>query len=195
LPPSAVLEILRILKAEIDLRNLTRVAKQQREVQEPPEHREVAEELAKTQRELEGRTKGVIQNLEELQRREKRRFGSDLARLHKAKGAMADAADILSEPNTGAPAIAAETEAIETLLATRRGGGGGGGGGGSTPGGSTSGGSTDRSAIALIGLGAGEEAESRVVKQASGATDVNALPAEYRGVLDAYFGALEGGGD
>ena len=194
MPPATILEVLRILKAEVDLRELTRVAEQQKSAQPEETHAARAVELAGTQREIRFRTSQVIEDLEELARRESKSFPRELAQLRAAEAAMADARTILARPDTGAPAIAAETEAIEALLATRRGGGGG-GGGGSSPGGSTSGGRTDLAAVALIGTGLGEKPESRVVEQASGSAAGSNIPEEYRAALDAYFTAFEGGSD
>ena len=76
---------------------------------------------------------------------------------------------ILARPDTGSPAIAAETEAIELLLPSRRINPGGGGGGGSTPGGG-GGGTTTDSALALLGTGLNEKEvrEDRGVSQATG---------------------------
>ena len=48
---------------------------------------------------------------------------------------MDEATEILARPETGSPAIAAETEAIELLLQSKRINPKGGGGGGSNPGG------------------------------------------------------------
>ena len=57
---------------------------------------------------------------------------------------MSDATEILARPETGGPAIAAETEAIELLLQSQRINPKGGGGGGSTPGGGGTGTTTIR---------------------------------------------------
>ncbi len=192
MPPSIVLEVLRILKEEVDLRELTRTTEQRKEVQDAKEYDEAAAKLATTQGDLHERTRKVIASVEKLQREKKKKFGQALQRLAKAESAMGDAARVLGEPDTGGPAIAAETEAIEALLATKRGGGGGGGGGGSNPGGNTGGGETDLAAVSLIGVGVGEEADSRLIKQAAGSAGA-ALPDEFRDGLDAYFGALEDG--
>ena len=193
MPPSIVLEVLRILKGEIDLRELTRTTEQRREVVEPEFWRREAGRLKTTQDDLLARTKKVIETLEAQVREEGKKYGKDIKRLEKAEVAMADAARLLGEPATGSATIAAETEAIEALLETKRASGGGGGGGGSSPGGNTGGGDTDRAAIALIGVGKGQKAASRLVKQSTGHAG-DGLPEEYRRGLDAYFSALEGGG-
>ena len=104
---------------------------------------------------------------------------------------MQDAADILDRPSTGPAAIAAETEAIELLLQSKRCNPNAGGGGGSTPGGG-GGGDTDQAAIALHGPGSDPNAhiEKRSVEQASG-TAAEKLPEEFRDGLDQFFNALD----
>jgi hypothetical protein len=104
---------------------------------------------------------------------------------------MNEAAGILARPETGSPAIAAETEVIELLLQSRRFKPGGGGGGGSVPGGG-GGGTTNDSALTLIGSGVNEKEvrESTRATQATGETGAT-LPEEFRTGLDTYFNRLE----
>jgi len=105
---------------------------------------------------------------------------------------MWDAGDILAKPNTGGPAIAAETEAIEWLLRAKRSKGGG--GGGSSPGsGSRSGADTNIAALALIGESNDGKSmvEHRTATQATGKSGKE-LPEEFRRGLDTYFELLEG---
>ena len=82
---------------------------------------------------------------------------------------MEEAAAILGRPETGSPAIAAETEAIELLLQSKRINPKGGGGGGSTPGGGGHGKTLD-SALALFGGGVNDKEvrEDRGVSQSTG---------------------------
>jgi hypothetical protein len=103
---------------------------------------------------------------------------------------MVDATGILARPDTGPPAIAAETEAIELLLQSKRFNPGG-GGGGANPGGG-GGGTTTDSALSLIGRGVNEK-EVRDAPHAAQATgdSGNTLPEEFRTGLDAYFNRLE----
>src|SRR5205085_11675643 len=105
---------------------------------------------------------------------------------------MAEATDILARPETGPPATAAETEAIELLLQSKRFKPGG-GGGGSNPGGG-GGGTTADSALSLIGRGVNEKEvrEAPRAAQATGETG-STLPEEFRTGLDAYFNRLEKG--
>jgi hypothetical protein len=107
---------------------------------------------------------------------------------------MDEAAGILARAETGRPAIAAETEAIELLLQSQFGGGaGGGGGGGNSPGGGA-GGSTRDSALARLGDGVNARArlEAPEEDQAVGRSG-RVLPEEFRDGLDAYFNAFERG--
>jgi hypothetical protein len=104
---------------------------------------------------------------------------------------MTEATDILASTETGRPAIAAETEAIELLLKSRRINPKGGGGGGSTPGGGGTGKTTD-SALALLGNGVNQKEvrEDRGIAQSSGNSGAS-LPEEFRAGLDEYFNRLE----
>ena len=82
---------------------------------------------------------------------------------------MVEATGILATPETGSPAIAAETEAIELLLQSKRINPGGGGGGGANPGGGGTGKTVD-SAMALLGSGVNQKEvrEDHGVSQATG---------------------------
>ena len=181
---------MRILKAEVDLRHVTRVAEQTRPTVLPHEHEQSAFELSKTQTGLRKRTQIVIDKLEALQETQQKNYGKPLGKLAKAESAMRDAADLLAAAESGPPTIAAETEAIEALLVTKRGGGGG-GGGGSAPGGGTGGGEANE-ASALAGIGDDIQAEDRFVEQSTGIIRSD-IPEEFRAGMDAYFDAIEGG--
>ena len=111
--------------------------------------------------------------------------------MSQVSNVMEDAAGILARHDTGPPAVAAETEAIELLLQSKRINPKGGGGGGATPGGG-GGGTTQDSALALLGAGLNEKEvrESPTAEQAVGETGP-AWPEEYRAGLDQYFSRLE----
>jgi hypothetical protein len=188
-----VLEILRIIKGEMELRDETRVVEQTRAHVALEQYRDEARRLAHVQDALRLRTRDVISSLEDLQLKEERDFAQDLEKLYQATGAMKDAETLLGTPDTGSETIAAETEAIEALLAAKRSKAGKGGGSGTTPGGSTQGGTTELASSALTGMGVGEEAEQREVEHATG-TVVSPFPEEFRAGLDAYFNALEDAG-
>jgi len=195
LPPSLVLEVMQILEAEINLREETRVAEQARAGLDAAEHEVQATALATTQEELRERVEVVTQRMRDLPDGAVE-FGKEIALLTRVGEVMREAADILGRPDTGPPAIAAETEVIELLLEAKRiSAKGGGGGGGSTPGGGGADEKPEGPALALIGTGANEKArpDQREVEQASGEAG-RILPEEFRAGLDEYFNRLEGGG-
>ncbi|MEM6470773.1 MAG: hypothetical protein AAF802_14535 [Planctomycetota bacterium] len=189
LPPSIVLEVLQILEAEIALREETRVAEQAKSAVEAEEHLETADSLSNTQNEINQRVVKVIERINALPDSSKH-FAKELKMLHQVDLVMAEATEILSRPDTGAPAIAAETEAIELILRSKRINPNGGGGGGSSPGGG-GGGNTVDSALALVGKGRNEKEvrQEKKVSQTTGETGTP-YPEEFRSGLDQYFNRL-----
>ncbi|MGD9854597.1 MAG: hypothetical protein AB7U20_06550, partial [Planctomycetaceae bacterium] len=190
LPPSIVLEVLQILEGEINLREETRVAEQARPAVSAEDHVKVGAQLSETQDTLRDRIDQVVDRILELPDAEAD-FGKEIALLRAVSPVMMDATGILATPDTGSNAIAAETEAIELLLQSKRFNPQGGGGGGSNPGGG-GGGDTNDSALALVGSGVNEKAvsEERPVSQATG-TSGPVLPEEFRAGLDEYFNRLD----
>lgn len=190
MPPSIVLEVLQVLEAEINLREETRVTQQAKPAVEKEQYAKQAAGLSKTQQQLQERIEKVTQRIRELPDGEAQ-FGKEIQLLTTVAQVMADATGILARPETGSPAIAAETEAIELLLQSKRFKPGGGGGGGSNPGGG-GGGTTADSALSLIGTGvnAKEVRETPGAAHATGDTGMT-LPEEFRLGLDAYFNRLE----
>lgn len=190
LPPSLILEVLKILESEVNLREATRVAQQARAAVEPSVHNTESKRLSETQDGLRKRTDDVVSAIEELPDGGNR-FGKEVALLSAVSAVMTEASDILNSYDTGEPAIAAETEAIELLLQCKRINPKGGGGGGSSPGGGGTG-TTQDSALALLGSGLNqnERREARDVAQATGETG-RVLPEEFRAGLDEYFNRLE----
>ncbi|MGZ0169748.1 MAG: hypothetical protein ACKVHE_09340 [Planctomycetales bacterium] len=190
MPPSIVLEVLQILEAEVNLRDATRVAEQARPAIKRDEYITQAERLSETQDELRDRVDKVIDRIGELPDAAAN-FGKELRLLGAVSQVMTEATDILSQPETGKPAIAAETEAIELLLQSKRINPKGGGGGGSSPGGGGSGTTTD-SALALVGNGSNDKEvkEDRGVSQATGESGAS-FPEEFRSGLDEFFNRLD----
>lgn len=183
---------MQILEAEINLREETRVAEQSRPALHAREHDELAIELAEVQDSLRVRVDDVADRMRELPNGEAE-FGREIGLMTVVSQVMAEAAGILAKPDTGPPAIAAETEAIELLLAAKRvNPKAGGGGGGSTPGGGGADDPAEHPALALLGSGANEQAhaDEREVSQASGEAG-RTLPEEFRAGLDEYFNQLE----
>jgi len=192
LPPSIVLEVLQILEAEINLREDTRVAEQAKPAVAREQYGQQSDGLSQTQRQLQERIDKVTQRIKELPDGEAQ-FAKEINLLGAVSEVMAEATGILARPETGAPAIAAETEAIELLLQSKRFNPKGGGGGGSNPGGG-GGGTTTDSALSLVGRGINEKEvrQSPGTVQATGETG-STLPEEFRAGLDAYFNRLDKG--
>ena len=192
-PPEVVLEAMKILEEEVNLREETRVAQQAKAAVAPDEHAAQAEKLADRQDALADRVVDLVDRLLEEPDGEQA-FGQEIQLFEKVEEVMAETTDLLGTPDTGPKAIGAETEAIELLLAAQaaasNGGGGGGGGGGATPGGGGTGTATS-AALALAGRGnrsgRGEGGEK---DQATG-TSGRVLPEEFRAGLDAYFNKFE----
>ncbi len=191
LPPSIVLEVLQILEGEIHLREDTRVAEQSKPAVLKEDYHAEAERLADTQDAFQERIDRVGERILELPEAEEN-FANEIRLLAQVSQVMREAAQILNRPETGSPAIAAETEAIELLLKSKRfNPNGGGGGGGSSPGGG-GGGDTADSALALLGKGVNdhEVREDHSISQATGDSGAK-LPEEFRAGLDEYFNRLE----
>lgn len=191
LPPSIVLEVMRIIEAEMDLREETRSLDQSRAAVKPDQYDERARLQSKVQGSIEERTSNVVKDILALPDGAKN-FSKEIKMVSAAAIAMKDATGILDRPDTGPEAIAAETEAIELLLETKRSNPkGGGGGGGTSPGGGGEG-DTRRAALANVGesLDAKAKVERRAVEQSNGSSPER-LPEEFRAGLDAFFNALE----
>jgi len=185
-----VLEVLQILEAEVNLRETTRVAEQARPAMKSEDYDSRAKDLSDTQEQLRKRVDKVIDRIGELPDAAAN-FGKELQLLSEVSQVMIEATAILAQPDTGKPAIAAETEAIELLLQSKRINPKGGGGGGATPGGG-GGGTTTDSALALVGSGNNDKEvkESRGVSQATGDTGAS-FPEEFRSGLDEFFNRLD----
>jgi hypothetical protein len=183
---------MQILEAEIALREDTRVAEQSRPDLAAEKYTADTAKLAATQTELRERVDAAVKRIGELPDAESN-FGYEMQLLKTVSGVMGEATEILKKPDTGAPAIAAESEVIELLLQAKRcNPKSGGGGGGSTPGGGGAEDPAEQPALALLGSGANEKArpDERDVPQSSGASD-RTLPEEFRAGLDEYFNRLE----
>ena len=173
-----MLEVLQILEGEVNLRENTRVAERARPAVSAEEHRNEAAKLSETQSNLRERVDKVTLRIAELPDGPQE-FAFEIGLLKQVAGVMIEATEILARPETGSPAIAAETEAIELLLQSRRFNPRGGGGGGPMPGGGGGGQTDDK-----------EVREDRGVSQTTGDAGP-ALPEEFRAGLDQYFNRLE----
>lgn len=185
-----MLACLRILEAEINLREETRVAEQAKTTMTDNAHAQEAARLVVTQRDIVANTRDVVNRMSQLPDSEKH-FGKEISLLENVAIVMDEARVILASRETGDPAVAAETEAIELLLQSKRINPSGGGGSGTQPGGG-GGGDTSDSAIALLG----KSRATTEVRQETGqglATGISGsqLPAEWREGIDEYFNRLE----
>jgi hypothetical protein len=187
-----VLEAMQILEAEINLREETRVAEQARPALADAEYGDRADGLRSAQETISQRVAKLIVRIRDLPDGEEE-FGKEIALLSNVELVMDEAAEILKRPDTGRQAIAAETEAIELLLKSKKINPKGGGGGGSTPGGGGTG-TTSDSALALVGAGLNEKEvrEDHGVQQTTGESGAG-FPEEFRAGLDEYFNRLERG--
>lgn len=176
----------------MNLREETRVAEQAKSAVTEEQHEADASKLTKSQSELSKRMRDVVERILELPEAEQN-FGKEIKLLSQVASVMDEAELILANNNTGGPAVAAETEAIELLLQSKRINPKGGGGGGANPGGG-GGGDTSDSAIALLGKSSKttEVREETGLGQTTGTTG-SKLPPEWRAGIDEYFNRLEGG--
>ena len=196
LPPDVVLEAMRILEDEMNLREETRVTQQGKPAVAAEEFGRRATLLAVQQDGLANRLLKLKDQLVAFPD-SSANFGPEIELFGKVEEIMQEAAGIMRRPDTGKEAIAAETEAIERLLESQAANGGGGGGSGSgsgtSPGGGGSG-STSDSALTLLGRGHNGKVkrEGPEDEQATGAAG-RVLPEEFRQGLDAYFNRFEKG--
>ena len=193
LPPALLLEIMRIIGDEIDLRDETRtldqlMVKSESTVDASEELKDRATGLAVQQMDIQERTLNVSQDIRALPNAMKD-FDKELSKLKKGVQAMDEASALLTDLKVGAQTNAAQTAAIEALLEARRGGSGG--GGGDDGGGSIASGTTRRLPMDMIGPGrdAGAKIAPRQVGEGVGKTGKQ-LPEEFREGLDSIFNEL-----
>ena len=185
LPPEIVLEVLRIIDREIQLREETRELEQAKEAITTDAYTERSIALYDTQITLTEDTREVAAQISLLPTAEEPHIQQQLAKVTAAADVMDEVEDILAEPDTGPKAIAAITEVIEILLQTCR--------IPNTPPITTA---PPATAAALMLMGIGDDTgtafiENRSPRQATGKAG-RVLPEEFRQGLDAYFNVLEG---
>ncbi len=193
LPPALLLEIMRIIGDEIDLRDETRtldqlIGKSKSTLDASDDLKDRATGLAVQQMDIQERTLNVSQDIRALPNAMKN-FDKELSKLKKGVQAMDEASALLTDLKVGTQTNAAQTAAIEALLEARRGGGGG--GGGDNGGGSMASGTTRRLPMDMIGPGrdAGSKIAPRQVGEGVGKTGKQ-LPEEFREGLDSIFNEL-----
>ena len=185
LPPEIVLEVLRIIDSEIQLREETRELEQAKEAITLDAYTERSIDLYDTQITLTEDTREVAAQISLLPTVEEPLIQQQLAKVTAAADVMDEVEDILAEPDTGPKAIAAITEVIEILLQTCR--------LPNTPMVMTAPPAT-AAALRLMGIGDDTNTafiENRSPRQATGKAG-RVLPEEFRQGLDAYFNVLEG---
>ncbi len=185
LPPEIVLEVLRIIDREIQLREETRELEQTKETITLDAYTERSIDLYDTQITLTEDTREVAAQISLLPTVEEPLIQQQLAKVTAAADVMDEVEDILAEPDTGPKAIAAITEVIEILLQTCR--------LPNTPMVMTAPPAT-AAALRLMGIGDDTNTafiENRSPRQATGKAG-RVLPEEFRQGLDAYFNVLEG---
>ena len=185
LPPAIILEVLRIINGEIQLREETREVEQAKKALTPEEYSKRSKSLSETQKKLASDTREVAAKIRALPNAGERLIQAQLQKVTKAAVVMDEVQEILSQPDTGPKAIAAITEVIEILLETRR-----------VPNAPMVVKAPPTSSPALRLLGLGDDSskafiENRVPQQATGKAG-RILPEEFRQGLDTYFDALEG---
>ena len=195
LPPEIIVEVLRLINREIQLREETREVEQAKDALTGEKYYERSEALSDTQYEIAEDTHEIAREISLLPNANTALIRRQLTKVSRAAEVMDEAESILAEPNTGPKAIAAISEVIEILLETQRMPNvPGGGNSGDSPGGGGQGLAALVSALNLMGIGddSGEAfIEKRSPKQATGKAG-RVLPEEFRQGLDAYFNAIEG---
>ena len=101
MPPSIILEVLKITEAEMELRDATREAEQAREARTAEQVAAAAGPLAEEQEDLVLRTDDVIQDIRELPEGEFE-FEREIQTLRGARAAMDEAFVLLDDELTGA---------------------------------------------------------------------------------------------
>ncbi len=192
LPPEIVLKVMQALRDEMHLRDETREMETARAGLAAEKYTADARTLGVKQDDIGQHTAGAADDIRALPQGAEK-FPKELKLLTAVVGVMDEAHDLLDNPETGPKTIAAETEAIELLLQSKRQSPNGGGGGGSSAGGGGT--ATQASSAALADLGPGSDANSTVALRPVGQATGHAgkeFPDEFKGGLDAYFNRLEG---
>ena len=185
LPPAIILEVLRIINGEIQLREETREVEQAKKALTAEKYSKRSKSLYETQKKLASDSREVAAKIRALPNAGAGLIQAQLQKVIKATVVMDEVQEILSQPDTGPKAIAAITEVIEILLETRR-----------IPNAPMVMKAPPTSSPALRLLGLGDDSskafiEKRVPQQATGKAG-RILPEEFRQGLDTYFDALEG---
>jgi len=192
LPPEIVLQIMKALHDEMQLRDETREMEGTRPVFAPDVYASKVRPLEYTQTDIRERIDEVLIDIEALPSGAEQ-FGREMQLLTTVSDIMRQAHAVLARPDTGPEVIAAQTEAIELLLQSKRNQSGGGGGGSSS---GTGNASSSGSGSNLSDIGPGGNAAPAGTEGGSDAEQTTGkagreLPEEFRRGLDTYFNQLE----
>lgn len=185
LTPEIVLEVLRIIHREMELREEVRELDQASGGMELDDYVAAGNRLAGVQDELGGRARAVVGMIQVLPDADK--LEEEMRKVGNAAVVMNEVEFRLRAPETGAPTIAAISEVIEILLETTR---------AEEQTTVVSAAAATTPALMLLGTGDDEtEAyiEERAAEQSTG-TAGRMLPEEFRQGLDVYLNALDGRG-
>lgn len=119
LPPSIILEVMRLIEDETQLRDETRSLHQARNAMESTETEERLAGLTIYQMSLQERTLDAVDDVKRLPNSSSA-YREEIEKLTDAVDAMAEASSMLVDGTTGDPTVGAETAAIEALLTARR---------------------------------------------------------------------------
>ncbi len=183
LPPAIIVEVLRIIDKEIQLRDETRELDQARDALSDSIYEERSGDLGATQGELMERSWELVDEIRALPNGSE--LEEDSTKLADVAIVMQEVQDLLTTPITGPKTIAAILEVLEILLETGR-----------LPNAPfvVMAPPTTTPALMLMGLGDDKSRafiEDRAPAQATGRAG-RKLPEEFRQGLDAYLNALEG---
>jgi hypothetical protein len=188
LTPEIVLEVLRIIHREIELRQETRELEQARKALGEVTVRQRGEELSQTQRELAERSRELADQIGALPYQDaegQEALGRNIQKLTDAASVMDEVQELLATPVTGPTTLAAISEVIELLLETDR-----------APNAAMVSKAPTSTTLALMLVGLGDDNDQAAIEQRSpGQATGNSgrlLPEEFRQGLDVYFNALEG---
>ncbi len=195
LPPAILLEILRIIYDQIDLRDETRTLSQivPKDEADKQDYQDRTAAQAVQQMTIQQRTLNTVSDIRAIPSGVEK-FKEELQKLNKAVQHMDDASAMLvdgSVTDSGVTdeTVSAQTAAIEALIESRRSGSGG--GGGSSGGGSLAGGSTNRQPLDLVGPASDKSAKTRPRQTGEGTGKTGrVLPEEYRQGLDTFLNKL-----
>lgn len=184
LPPEIILEVVRLIHQEIQLREETRELDHARHALHKEEITQRSQALEQTQSEMAVQARSLREDIKVLPKSGHPMMQKHMQKLTEAAIVMDEVVTELSKEQTGPETLAAISEVIEILLETGR-----------VPNTTTVTKANPTQTPALLLMGIGDDAldayiEERVPGQATGRSG-RELPAEYRQGLDAYLSALE----